>query len=186
MAIGIVSSPLRERKLVAPNSPREIAAASPAAAMAGRRRCGTVTSHHVRLGEAPSVAAASWRWGSMPRRTGSTVRTTNGTATSAWPTGTSHHASRQSTGGVSNVIRRPKPIVTADVAIGSISPVSSSRPARRAPVMAKAASRPITTATTVATAVMRRDAAIDATGSMPTLMPGRTSARPRVRQAPSV
>ncbi len=31
MAIGIVSCPLRDRKLVAPNSPSEIAAARPAA-----------------------------------------------------------------------------------------------------------------------------------------------------------
>ena len=78
--------------------------------------------------------------GSMPRSTGSTVRTTNGTATSAWPTGTSHHDARQSTGGVSNVMSMPKPIVTADVASGSISPVSSSRPPRRAAAMASAAS----------------------------------------------
>ena len=68
----------------------------------------------------------------MPRSTGSTVRTTNGTATSAWPTGTSHHDARQSTGGTSNVMSMPKPIVTADVAIGSIRPVSSRRPPRRA------------------------------------------------------
>ena len=122
----------------------------------------------------------------MPRRTGSTVRTTNGTATSAWPTGTSHHAPRQSTGGVSNVISRPKPIVTADVAIGSISPVSSSRPARRAPVMARAASSADRRRrATVATTVVRSDAAMAPTGSTPMLMPGRTSARPRVRQAPS-
>ena len=32
MAIGIVSEPLRVRKLVAPNSPSEMAAARPAAA----------------------------------------------------------------------------------------------------------------------------------------------------------
>ena len=135
------------------------------------------------MGEAPSVAAASWRRGSTPRRTGSTVRTTNGTATSAWPTGTSHHAPRQSTGGVSNVIRIPNPIVTADVAMGSISPVSSRRPARRAAVMARAASSPMPSATAVATTVVRSEIPIAATGSTPMLMPGRTSARPSVRQA---
>ena len=143
MAIGIVGVPLRDRKLVAPNSPSEIAAASPAAATTGRRRCGHVTSRQARAGDAPSVAAASCRRGSMPRSTGSTVRTTNGMATSAWPTGTSHHDARQSTGGVSNVMSTPKPIVTADVAIGSISPVSSRRPPRRAAVIASAATTPI-------------------------------------------
>src|SRR6476659_11108225 len=44
IAIGIVGVPLRDRKLVAPNPPGEIAAASPAAAATGRRRWGIVTA----------------------------------------------------------------------------------------------------------------------------------------------
>ena len=106
-------------------------------------------------------------------------------ATRACPTGTSHHEARQSTGAVSNVIRMPNPIVTADVAMGSIEPVSSRRPARRAPVMASAARVPSATARAVATAAVRSDAAMASSGSTPTRMPGRTSARPRVRQAVS-
>ena len=93
----------------------------------------------------------------MLRSTGRTARTTNGTATSAWPTGTSHHDARQSNGDRSNVISIPKPIVTADVAIGSIRPVSSSRPRRRAAVIASAARAPTRTARAVATAAMRSD-----------------------------
>ena len=129
MAIGIVADPLRDRKLVAPNSPSEIAAANPRPPVSGRRRWGHVISRHARVGDAPSVAAASCSCGSTPRSTGSTARTTNGTATRAWPTGISHHDPRQSTGATSNVISMPNPIVTADVASGSIRPLSSSRPA---------------------------------------------------------
>ena len=53
MAIGIVADPLRDRKLVAPNSPSEIAAASPAAAVSGRRRWGHVIVAHARAGDGP-------------------------------------------------------------------------------------------------------------------------------------
>ena len=70
IAIGIVSCPLRDRKLVAPNSPSEIAAARPAATTTGRRRCGTRTSRHARSGDAPSVAAASSRLASTPAEHG--------------------------------------------------------------------------------------------------------------------
>ena len=121
----------------------------------------------------------------MPRSTGRTARTTNGTATSAWPTGTSHHDARQSTGGTSNVMSMPKPIVTADVAIGSIRPVSSRRPWRRAEVMASAARAPTVMASAVATAVVRSDVSMASAGSTPTRMPGRTSALPRSRHAAS-
>ena len=69
------------------------------------------------------------------------MRTTNGIATSAWPIGTSHHEPRQSTGSSSNVMSMPKPIVTADVAIGSISAVSSSRPPACAAAIASAGQR---------------------------------------------
>ena len=147
MATGIVSATAARQEARRP----ELAEGDGRGEAGGRRRAGgagglTVTSRHARTGEAPRVAAASCRRGSMPRSTGRTVRTTKGTATSAWPTGTSHHDARQSTGATSNVISMPKPIVTAEVAIGSISPASSSRPCRRAAVIARAASAPTATA----------------------------------------
>ena len=97
--------------------------------------------------------------------------------------GTIHQDARQSTGDSSNVIRIPKPIVTADVAIGSISPVSRIRPPRRHATMASAASAPSATATTVATAAIRSDVSSASRGSTPTLIPGRISVRPRFRHA---
>ena len=51
------------RKLVAPNSPSEMAAASPAPTASGRQRCGSDVSRQARIGDAPSVAAASDRLG---------------------------------------------------------------------------------------------------------------------------
>ena len=88
---------------------------------------------------AAEVAAASTGPGPMLSRAGTTVRTTSGSATSAWPTGTSHHEARQLKGAVSKVITSPSPTVTADVASGSIRPVSSSQPCRWATVTATAA-----------------------------------------------
>ena len=79
------------------------------------------------------------------------TRTTNGTPTRACASGTSSQESRRSSGGLSRVIRKPKPTVTAEVPSGSISSASkprSSRPARR--VRAAAASPPTSSATTVA------------------------------------
>ena len=59
IAIGSVSEPDRERKLVAPNSPSEIAAASPAPIAIGRRSTGVVVVSHARNGAAPRVDAAA-------------------------------------------------------------------------------------------------------------------------------
>ena len=98
MAMGIVSLPTRVRKLVAPNSPSEMAKAKPAPATSARRRNGRSTSRQTRGGEAPSVAAASRRRGSMERSVGSTARTTNGTATTAWAMGMRTHEPRRSSG----------------------------------------------------------------------------------------
>ena len=84
----------------------------------GCQRYGTTVARHARTGDAPSVAAASVIAGSTERSTPTQMRTTNGTATRAWPTGTSHHDARQSTGAASNVINMPRPIVTADVPSG--------------------------------------------------------------------
>ena len=98
-------------------------------AISGRRRCGTVIVPHARVGVAPSVAAASCRWGRC--RAGRAARRARRTGRRPAPgrraPATTSRASRPAR--ASNVISRPKPIVTADVAIGSISPVSSSRPA---------------------------------------------------------
>ena len=81
-------------------------------------------------------------------------------------------------GRVSNVMSMPKPIVTADVAIGSISPVSSSRPARRRGD-GQGGEPADHDGDDVADGGRAQRAPIDATGSMPRRMPGRTSARPR-------
>jgi hypothetical protein len=118
--------------------------------------------------------------GSTDRSTPTQVRTTNGTAISACPTGTSHHEARQSTGSVSKVISMPKPIVTAEVASGSISPPSSARPARPAATMARLASAPMTTANEVAQAAFVNEFAIASTGSIPMRIPGRISRRAEI------
>ena len=117
-------------------------AARPADTTTGRRSRGPADVHHARSGGAPSVAAASTGPGPMLSSAGTTVRTTRGSATSAWPMGTSHHEARQSNGGVSKVISSPSPTVTADVASGSIRPASSSQPWRWATATATAASVP--------------------------------------------
>ena len=131
MAIGIVSLPLRTEE-------------AGRAELAERDRGGQTGARHERPPEVgqgdlpprPQRRRAECRRrvdaarGSTARSTASVTRTTNGTATSAWPTGTIHHSARQSNGGVSNVMSMPNPIVTADVPIGSIRPVSSSRPSR--------------------------------------------------------
>ena len=77
----------------------------------------------------------------------------------------------------------PKPIVTADVAIGSIRAVSSSLPRDVAAAIASAARAPTATAITTATSMTRTEVTSESNGSMPMAIPGRTSARPRVRQA---
>ena len=51
--------------------------------------------------------------------------------------------------------------------------------------MASAASTPMARAIAVATTVVRSETPMAASGSMPRSMPGRTSARPRLRQPPS-
>ena len=50
MAMGMVSCPIRVRKLVAPNSPSEMAKANPAPATSARRRKGRSISRHTRAG----------------------------------------------------------------------------------------------------------------------------------------
>ena len=115
-------------------SPRTRRARSPRRGRRRRRAAGAgaarSTSRHARSGEAPSVAAASCELGvdaaqhraaPCARRTG--WRRAPGRSARATTTPASRPARW------SNVISMPKPIVTADVAIGSISPVSSSRAA---------------------------------------------------------
>ena len=100
MAIGIVSWPLRDRKLVAPNSPSEMAAASPAAATTGRRRWASVDLAPGPTGDAPSVAAASWRSGVDAAQHGQHRAHHERHGDERLADGTSHHDARQSTGGV--------------------------------------------------------------------------------------
>ena len=73
---------------VAPNSPSDTAKANPAATSSARRTIGRSTSRHTRHGDAPSTAAASRSRPSTARSTGSMVRTTKGTPTSACASGT--------------------------------------------------------------------------------------------------
>ncbi len=113
------------------------------------------------------------------------MRTTNGIATRAWPIGTIHHDPRQSKGSSSNVISIPNPIVTADVAIGSISAVSSTLP----PVVRRGDGERRQTADDDGEHDGdhhdRNDVTRASTGSTPMAMPGRTSVDPRLRQAPN-
>ena len=151
--------------------------------MKGRLSTGPTPVSQARSGLAPNVAAASMRRGSTDRMAGSTVRTTNGRATRAWPTGSSHHDARQSKGRVSNVISRPSPTVTADVAMGRATAVSMNVDHDPAIEMATAAIAPTTTARTTATIIAWSDARSDATGLTPIEIPGRSSTSPRWVQA---
>ena len=73
---------------------------------------------------------------------------------------------------VSKVINMPKPIVTADVASGSISPTSRRRPRRRAAAIARLAVAPTTTLITVATTAYCSEATMAPIGSTPSDNPG--------------
>src|SRR5665811_1014943 len=83
IGIGRVGVAGRAMKLVAPNSPSEIANANPAPTRPARNTIGRSIRRHTREGEAPSIAAASRRRSRTERITGTAVSTTNGIATSA-------------------------------------------------------------------------------------------------------
>ena len=119
----------RARNEVAPNSPRLVARAKPAAKPPLRHSTGPSTLWITRPGPAPREAAASrWR-GSIPRSAGTKVRTTSGTATTAWASGTIHQDLVKASGGRARVIRKPKPTVTALTPSGSMkNPSSHTRP----------------------------------------------------------
>ncbi len=84
---------------MAPNSPSDTANANPLAASSGFHTTGRSTVSSARSGEAPSDAAACRCRSSMPASTGTIVRTTSGSATSACAIG---HQQR----GVAQVERR--------------------------------------------------------------------------------
>ena len=138
IAIGIVSPPARVRKVVAPNSPSEIAAAKPAPTASGgddaaARRPPTTPAR----GEAPSVAAALAAGGRIGAQHRQQARTTNGMATQRVADRDQPPRGPPVDGRVSNVMSMPRPIVTAEVPSGSISPTSSSRPCRLAAAIAR-------------------------------------------------
>src|SRR5205085_12139223 len=138
---------------VAPNSPSETATQKPAATTNARATIGRSTSRQTRPGGAPSTVAASRRRGSMLRRAGTTILTTNGIATIACASGMISAVVERSSGGASNARRNPKPTVTADVPNGSIrstSIVLVARPGRDA--IAVDARPPTTSASAVAIA----------------------------------
>ena len=78
-------------------------------------------------GTAPSTAAAWRRRGWMLRRAGVRLRTTKGKATSLWARGISAGEARRSSGGRLRATINPRPRVTAEVPIGSISSGSRNR-----------------------------------------------------------
>ena len=82
-------------------------------------------------GEAPSVAAASRRRGSIERSVGRTARTTNGHGDDGVGDGDEDPRAPQVERRRSMVISKPKPTVTAEVPRGSIRPASRSEPPRR-------------------------------------------------------
>ncbi len=98
---GRVSLLLRVRKLVAPNSPIEIANAIAADALIARDISGRSTVSHVCSGVAPRVDATDCRPLGICRTTGSTMRTTSGNAINEWASGVTIHADRKSYGAVS-------------------------------------------------------------------------------------
>ncbi len=132
IATGSVGASGRARNTVAPNSPSEMANANPAATASARPATRRSISRHTRPGDAPSSAAASRCRSSIARSVGTTIRTTNGIATSAWTTGTIHGAERKSIGGSSSAITNPKPSITAEAPSGSMSMPSSSLAPRTA------------------------------------------------------
>ncbi len=185
IATGTVGASARAITIVAPNSPTEMAKAKPAATSRARRTSGRSTSRQARHGEAPNVAAASRRRGSIDRSTGVMVRTTKGSATTAWATGTSHGLARRSTGS-SRASRKPKPTVTADVPSGRSSKASRAPAARLvARARAAAAHPPSATAMTVATRANRSEFATASVGATKSPAPGSASARQADRPKPS-
>src|SRR5687768_12427683 len=153
IAIGMVGASGRTMNSVAPNSPNETANEKPAPTRAPRATIGRSISRQVRRGDAPRTAAASCRRRSIERMTGTTARTTNGNAMTAWAIGMSNTEVRRSTGSVPNDTSRPKPTMTADVPSGSVRRASSAWLNGPRPVaIACAASRPRVTLMMVATA----------------------------------
>ena len=112
----------RERRVVGPGDERRRAELAQRDRERERRRdcrraratIGRSTSRQTRAGLAPRASrpppAAAGRWSAAPD---ATMRTTNGIATSACAMGTSSGDVRRSSGGVSRVMRNPKPSVTA-------------------------------------------------------------------------
>ena len=98
---GRVSLLRRVRKLVAPNSPIEMANAIAADALIARDISGRSTVSHVCSGVAPRVDATDCRPLGICRTTGNTMRTTIGNAINEWASGVIIHADRKSYGAVS-------------------------------------------------------------------------------------
>ena len=183
MAIGIVSRPLRDNMLVAPNSPSDTAAARPAATTTGRRRRGRTTVVHARSGEAPSVAAASRRPGRCSAGpappcappTGGDERLADrhqpprGAPIEGRGVERDHHAEADGHGRVATGASAPCRAPTIRVAAAT----------------ATAASVPTTSARTMATMIASIDARSASRGSTPSLIPGRSSIDPRLCQAPN-
>ena len=110
----------------------------------------------------------------MLPRTGVSVRTTSGSATSACAIGTSSGLSRRSSGGRSRVMRKPKPSVTALTPSGSMKKPSSAVRTRRSRtecerrVTTAATRSPVSSAIQVASTAVRRlvaSAAVTGTSS---------------------
>ena len=96
--IGIVRDSRRVRKLVAPNSPSDIAIENAKPVEIAGLSSGNSTVKKRRQGPAPKVDAADRRSLGIPSTTGNAERMTNGRAIAACTTGINNHEERKSKG----------------------------------------------------------------------------------------
>ena len=167
---------------MAPNSPRETANAKPAAAAIARDTTGRSISRHTFRGDAPSTPAASRSSGSIERSAGTSRRTTNGMATTAWASGMSQTDERRSTGARSKATKNPKPMVTAEVPSGTMRAVSvqfahRGEVPRPEPAIAHDAHAPSTRAITVAPAANSSELPMASSGGTNEVEPRRAESR---------
>ncbi len=140
--MGIVGCSGRARKVVAPNSPRDIVNANNAADMIARNKIGNSTCQNVLQGDAPNTIAEYFNSRGMEAITGCNILTTKGMATNEWAMGTSKGNDRTSRGGRLKTSMNPKPKVTAEVPNGSIRMGSRSLPQRERDEITLAAKKP--------------------------------------------
>jgi hypothetical protein len=118
MSSGRVVEFRLERKLDAPNSPRETAAARAQADAIGRLRSGPSIVDHERHREAPSVIADALRSRGIADTACDTTIATSGMAMREWASGVMIQLERRSNTPSSKVTRKPSPTTTAEMVSG--------------------------------------------------------------------